>query len=68
MARKPCTSSPDMFSGFLASAPKNAVLDRLLGLVDQGRLRGWLDGLCRGGGVGREAVLHKPGGSRLWDL
>ena len=39
MARKSCTSSPDMFSSFLASSPKNAVRDRLLGLVDWGRLR-----------------------------
>lgn len=56
MARKSCTSSPDMFSSFLASPPKNEVLDRLLGLVDWGRLRARLDGLYKWGGAGREPV------------
>ena len=39
MARKSCLLSPDMLSGFLASPPKIEVLDRLVGLVDWGRLR-----------------------------
>jgi hypothetical protein len=36
---KSCLSSPDMFLSFLASATKNEEVDRLLGLVDWGRLR-----------------------------
>jgi hypothetical protein len=56
VARKWCMSSPDMFSSFLASAPKNEVLDRLLGLVDWGRLRARLDGLYKWGGAGRAPV------------
>jgi hypothetical protein len=45
-----------MFSGFLASAPGTEVLDRLLGLVDWGRLRARLDGLYKWGGAGRAPV------------
>ena len=44
MARKSCTSSPDLFTSFLAAPPKSEVLEQLAGLVDWEGLRGVLEG------------------------
>jgi hypothetical protein len=40
VARKSCTSSPDMFSSFLTSPPENERLDRLLGFGGLGSSAG----------------------------
>ena len=56
MARKSCTSSPDLFTSFLAAPPKSEVLEQLAGLVDWEGLRGVLEGVYKLGGVGREPV------------
>ena len=54
MARKSCTSSPDLFTSFLAAPPKSEVLERLGTLIDWERLRGVMDPAYKLGGVGRK--------------
>ena len=56
MARKSCTSSPDLFTSFLAAPPKSEVLERLGTLIDWERLRGVMDPAYKLGGVGRMPV------------
>lgn len=56
MARKSCTSSPDLFTSVLAAPPKSEVLEQLAGLVDWEGLRGVLEGAYKLGGPGREPV------------
>jgi IS5 family transposase len=56
MARKSCTSSPDLFTSFLAAPPKSEVLERLATLIDWERLRGSLERAYKLGGAGREPV------------
>jgi hypothetical protein len=45
MARKSCTSSPDLFTSFLAAPPKSEVLERPATLIDWERLRSLLERL-----------------------
>ena len=56
MARKSCTSSPDLFTSFLAAPPKSEVLERLATLIDWEQLRRCLEQAYKFGGAGREPV------------
>jgi IS5 family transposase len=56
MARKSCTSSPDLLSSFLASPPKSEVLEQLATLVDWAELRRAMEPMYKFGGAGREPV------------
>jgi len=56
MSRKSCTSSPDLFTSFLAAPPKNEVLERLVTLVNWEQLRPSLESIYKPGKTGRPPI------------